>query len=336
MWRFNVNFWRHRERFLAPLYAREEGIIGRQRVVAFIYPVIILMVGIILNLCEALGPISLFYKIANSIHGAIVITVFVLYLYRRFPLSMVMSILCVVSQIELSAETIHCAFENTPYAIGLIIGNMVLSAIILLISIVAYLRAIPCVVAALSMSTFIFSIYMTDNLVLDNFLIIFFLAFLLLALLGWTLTSNSSGLERENSNLKDEQQLVLDVFHLSKEQLLAFMSLAREKKLQPEQTSEFLRTIGGAPAQQIRNNVAYYLRQGAIEFDKLSERLPELTTSELEICALILKDKKLKEISHELGKSPSNITCQRTNIRRKLGLDKQENLSQFLSRRMHN
>ncbi|MEG1660470.1 MAG: LuxR family transcriptional regulator, partial [Bacteroides sp.] len=104
--------------------------------------------------------------------------------------------------------------------------------------------------------------------------------------------------------------------------------------LPPEKTAKLLELLGGAAEQQIRKNVTYYLKQSAIEFEKLNERLPELTTSEIEICSLILKEKKLKELSQELGKSPSNITCQRTNIRSKLGLKKEENLHQFLIKRM--
>lgn len=94
----------------------------------------------------------------------------------------------------------------------------------------------------------------------------------------------------------------------------SYMMLAREKKLAPERTAEILTTAGDAAEKRIRENVAHYIRQSSIDFDNLQKRLPELSPSELEICSLILKEKKLKEISELLGKSCSNITCQRTNI----------------------
>ncbi|MEG1564646.1 MAG: hypothetical protein RR365_13110 [Bacteroides sp.] len=335
--KFNLtNFQQFHEHFLSRSGTKEKGIIGKQRVAVFIYPSIILVIGVLLNLCNLTGPQQFFFKIANSIHALCAILLFAGYYYHRLSLVTAISVLCVLTQIEISSETIYCAFQNRPYYIALIIGNMVLSAIVLLLSIMAYLRAIPYVVAALSMLGFGAGVYLTGSEVLLNFFLVFFLAFLALSFLGWKLTANTSELERENSNLKEEQQQVLDVLQVSKEQMQSYMTLAQnqEQKLPPEKTAKLLELLGGAAEQQIRKNVTYYLKQSAIEFEKLNERLPELTTSEIEICSLILKEKKLKELSQELGKSPSNITCQRTNIRSKLGLKKEENLHQFLIKRM--
>ncbi|MEG2318417.1 MAG: hypothetical protein RSB85_06220 [Rikenellaceae bacterium] len=248
---------------------------------------------------------------------------------------MAMAIFCMVTQTEISVENIYCAMSNSLSDISLIIGNMVLSAIILLLSIIAYLKIMPYLIAFISMSTFATCIYITESIMLINFFFVFLLAFLMLSLLGSKLTSNTSELAHENTNLKYEQQLVLDIFSLSKTQLQSYMTLAREKKLKAEVTSELLNILGHDAEKQICENVAYYLKQSKIEFDRIKEHLPELSTSELEICTLILQDKKLKEISLELGKTQSNITCQRTNIRNKLGLQKSDNLALFLKKRMN-
>ncbi|MEG1580460.1 MAG: hypothetical protein RR386_04285 [Bacteroidaceae bacterium] len=310
--------------------------IGRQRVAVFIYPSFILVIGVLFSLCNLTGPQQLFFKIANSIHGLCAILLVGSYVHHRLSLVTASSILCILTQVEISSETIYCAFQKTPYFIALIIGNMVLSAIVLLLSVMAYLRVIPYVIASVSLLGFGISIYLTGNEVLENFFLVFFLAFLALSFLGWKLTTNTSEMEKENSNLKEEQQQVLDVFQVSKKQMQSYMMLAQHQKttLKPEKTAELLGILGGAAERQIRENVAYYLKQSALDFEKLQERLPELSTSELEICALILKEKKLKEVSEELGKTPSNITCQRTNIRTKLGLKKDENLYQCLRTRM--
>jgi len=55
-----------------------------------------------------------------------------------------------------------------------------------------------------------------------------------------------------------------------------------------------------------------------------------LTPSEIEICDLILKEKKMNEILQILGKSQGNVTSRRTNIRRKLGLSPADNLHDAL------
>lgn len=321
------------KRLLVFIYAREKGIVGKQRTDVFIYSSLILIIGVIMNLCGIAGPDTPFFKAANSVHGFLTALILFLYYSRRVSLTTAISIFCIVSQMELSAETIYCALHNTPYHMALIIANMALSAIVLLLGIISYLRITPYAVATLSLLTYILSIYLTKNEIIGNFFMVFLLAFVILSLLGRKLTVNVTILERENSNLKDEQQEVLDIFHMSKEQMQSYMTLARNKRLDPELTAKLLQGVGGKAERQIRENVAYYMRQSAIEFERLRQRLPELSTSELEICSIILKEKKLKEISAMLGKSPSNITCQRTNIRTKLGLTKEDNLYQFLKKR---
>lgn len=235
---------------------------------------------------------------------------------------------------ELSAETIYCAINKSTYDIALILANISLSSIVLLLSIISYLRIVPIVVAALSLTTYGIGIYMTGNDELASFFVVFFIVFLALTLLGRSMIRNIARLDRENAELKDEKQEILNVFHLTEQQMNSYMRLSREKGIEPEKTAEILMAVGTVAEKRILDNVAHYVRQSSIEFDKLHERLPELSASELEICVLILKEKKLKEIVEILGKSESNITCQRTNIRAKLGLEKSDNLHQFLKKRM--
>lgn len=64
-----------------------------------------------------------------------------------------------------------------------------------------------------------------------------------------------------------------------------------------------------------------------VEWDKVCE---DLTNSEKEICRLVLKGKTLKEICFELNKSESNITSQRCHIRKKLNLDRKDDLRRTL------
>lgn len=325
---------KYRDDFLVSVDARDRGIIGRQRTAVFIYSSFILITGIVLNLCGVAGPTAPFFKVANSVH--VLLTVLVLFLYYRRLLSLAraISVFCIVAQLELSVETIYCALRGTPDYMALIIGNMVLSAIVLLMGIIAYLRVVPYVVAFLSLFTYALGIWLTRSDIIGNFFMVFFLSFVMLSLLGRRLCANIARLEKENSVLKDEQREVLEIFHLSKEQMQSYMLLARNKQLDPGMTAELLQNIGGEAGRCIRENVAYYMRQSAIEFEKLGEKFPALSTSELEICSLILKEKKLKEISEELHKSPSNITCQRANIRAKLGLAREDNLYQVLKKRM--
>ena len=66
----------------------------------------------------------------------------------------------------------------------------------------------------------------------------------------------------------------------------------------------------------------------------LERVFPELSSSEREICYLILQNKKLSEIGILLNKTESNITTQRGNIRKKLGMNPSDNLQKVLEKRI--
>lgn len=328
-------FWRRYVKpLLTALYLLESGVIGRQRATIFLYSTTLLVGGVILNLCGVAGPIAPFFQIANSAQAILTLLAVYLYYSRRISLTTAMSLFCIVLQVELSAETVYSAIQKSSYDMALIIANMSLSSIVLLLSIIAYLRVVPFVIAILSLITYGVSIHLTGSDVLASFFIVFFIVFIVLSLLGLSMIRNIARLDHENTNLKDEKQEMLNVFQLTEQEMRSYVTLARDKGIEPEKTAEILTTVGAVAEKRILDNVAHYVRQSSIEYDQLRERLPELTPSELEICALILKEKKLKQIIELLGKSRSNITCQRTNIRTKLGLKPEDNLFDALKKRM--
>lgn len=58
------------------------------------------------------------------------------------------------------------------------------------------------------------------------------------------------------------------------------------------------------------------------------------TNSEKQICKLVYKGKTLKEMCDLLNKSESNITSQRSHIRKKLNMDRKDDLRQVLEARI--
>jgi len=61
----------------------------------------------------------------------------------------------------------------------------------------------------------------------------------------------------------------------------------------------------------------------------------DLTNSERQICQMVLEGKSLKEICIELNKSESNITSQRSHIRKKLNMDRKDDLKRELEKRFY-
>ncbi len=65
---------------------------------------------------------------------------------------------------------------------------------------------------------------------------------------------------------------------------------------------------------------------------KLKEQFPEITNSELKLCALLRLNLNLKESSRILGISADSVKTARYRLRKKLGLSGEENLIDFLIR----
>lgn len=62
----------------------------------------------------------------------------------------------------------------------------------------------------------------------------------------------------------------------------------------------------------------------------MHERFPMLTPTELDVCRLVEQGLTLKDISTALGKSVSNVSTVRGNIRKKLGLAQDDDLRSAL------
>ena len=77
-----------------------------------------------------------------------------------------------------------------------------------------------------------------------------------------------------------------------------------------------------------------YLQTRELSKQNIERVFPELSASEQKICYLILQNRKLSEICTLLNKSESNITTQRANIRKKLGMSSADNLKKVLEKRI--
>ena len=78
-------------------------------------------------------------------------------------------------------------------------------------------------------------------------------------------------------------------------------------------------------------NVASQIEQMQTNERKdMRERFPMLTPAELDVCRLVVQGLTLKEISITLGKSVSNVSTVRGNIRKKLGLELDDDLKKTL------
>ena len=108
-----------------------------------------------------------------------------------------------------------------------------------------------------------------------------------------------------------------------------------KKNQTPEETQRLLHAAGADAQQIINDNVSAVVRQQMLNEQLLTERLPELTMTELQVAKSILMKLQLSEMMKVTGKSKGNITTIRSRIRHKLGANAGEQLYNVLFQRVY-
>lgn len=324
----------HDPYFTAP--AANRSVLDRQRQRTFVYACLALIISDVALWFLGMGAFGdPRYEISHPLHLLLMLSMLVWHFRGKLSLTVGVAVICLSNQLAIVFDVwvcnvVHAAGE--PLRIGMIMGYMVMAGFNMLLVLMAYIPWLPFVVGGLALATYGACCWVNDERVFMGLLPIFTACFLVIMLLEYYLCDDIQRLEQEKGVLKTDEQKILNLLEMDKSQLTAYISIAKEKGLSAEQTETLLDMIGKKARDNIRDNVAYYYRQREIDYAGLGARLPWLTPSEIEICDLILREKKQKEMIRILGKSESNITSQRANIRRKLGLAPSDNLRDVLVR----
>ncbi len=75
----------------------------------------------------------------------------------------------------------------------------------------------------------------------------------------------------------------------------------------------------------------YFEKVNSSFFQRLKNQFPDLTQSDLKLCALISLNLSMKEMAELMGISPESVKMARHRLRKKLNLVTEENLTEFLA-----
>lgn len=122
---------------------------------------------------------------------------------------------------------------------------------------------------------------------------------------------------------------------LREEERKALHMLADLKDEEKDVAVNLLSRLSPEQQQNILDRAAEQLKTSELSKRAWDLVCAELTNSERVICQMVLEGKMLKEICIELNKSESNITSQRSHIRKKLNLDRKDDLRRELEKRFY-
>ncbi len=320
--------------FLRRLMHKDDSILGRQHLLLMLFCYLPTIVYLLVCLMDLAGPDDAFFDYTHGIFLA-VITVFLILFFRdKADVVTCLNAFTITGQSLVSMEMLYIAGSPTFENEMLIMANVVLLALNAMISMAAYLKWTTIALTIATSMTYLFCAFISQSPSLWSFAVVFIIAFSSLGTIGLLMARNYERLTSENGQLKKSEEELLSIMILSKEDIKACISLAADKHSDTE-SCRLIEQLDKKSRRNLLNNIGTYLQ--AMNYDQItvSSAFPELSASEREICRLVLQNKKLTEICTILDKTESNISTQRANIRKKLGLAHDDNLKERLLARMY-
>lgn len=308
------------EHHLCPDYC---GVVDRRRVIAFVFLTLIEILIIpyhflLFYMMKALG--GMFYNIVHTLALALLIYVV---LKRKVVFKTGISLLYILVFVKLAIDSMLCLHYQGDRDNLSVMSNIFIMFILAITAqsqqlnrttlgfAVALLPVVAVAISHMQISTLLFSI----KAVLVGFLMILYVW-----LYNWEPVIVKE--LRQPKQMREEEKKALHMLADLKDEEKD-MAVNLLSRLRPELQKNILERA----AEQLKTS----------ELSKKAWDLvcADLTNSERVICQMVLEGKMLKEICIELNKSESNITSQRSHIRKKLNMDRKDDLRRELEKRFY-
>ena len=313
---------------------RESNYLDCQRQWLLVCFAVMLSLGILSNILGLSGAFDPFFTASNIVFLIVVVSSFAAYLLGKIGVVRGIALLAVATQVFIGMDILYSAFvptlkDNTM----VILINMLILAGNMFFSLAAYQARLTRWLVAIALGVYLVCVIVTGNESLRNYFFMMLLILLFISVLSLGIARNGEYLVNANKILQREEEELLQVLRINKKQIKAYVALAKERH-NVKQTEHLLDLLGEASQKNVIDNVLQYIQTRELSKQNLERVFPELSSSEREICYLILQNKKLAEICVLLNKTESNITTQRGNIRKKLGMLPSDNLQKVLENRI--
>lgn len=189
---------------------------GKQRQAVYFYGTFTSLLSILFTLSDMTGPSGIVFATINLVSAIASLLLFIAYLTRHLKLTPALTSALLLTQTATSVENLICAFSPSSFHINLITANMMLSAIAMMLAVLAYLRWVPTIIAATSLLTFGICTLITRDEGLMCFLGVFTFIVVIVCILGERVIRNYQKLQSENSGLKSDERSLMMALRLNK------------------------------------------------------------------------------------------------------------------------
>ena len=208
--------------------------------------------------------------------------------------------------------------------------NITVCYILVLIANISILPRISLVCTCINIISMFLCHYITDNSMYSQLLVIFGFTSVATTVFGFVANKLLREQQMELDDYANTIDQVLNVFNMRKNELLALLKLAKAQDTTAVYDKELMAQLDNNTLHNIIKVANQIEHIQACQRKDMSERFPMLTPAELDVCRLVEQGLTLKDISTALGKSASNVSTVRGNIRKKLGLAQDDDLRSAL------
>lgn len=303
---------------LCPQYC---GLVERRRVIAFLFTTFIELLVVPSHFALFLYNHEMWGFSVNILHLVALLGIQYLTWARRISFVKGIASLFLLVDAKLFVDSFLCAIVGRADDDISIFGNMFIMFILSISALSMVLHKTAYTIAIAIVPVLTYYIYMqTPHQTLVSLKAIFVGIMMIAYVTTYNMSRVTTGL-RQPRDISSEEKKALDM-------------LAHLKDMDYDKAGSLLARLGPELRERVINHATERLRKEEIEtlaWDMISA---DLTNSEREICKLILKGMTLKQICIKLDKTESNITSQRSHIRKKLNMDRNDDLKRTLERRI--
>ena len=208
--------------------------------------------------------------------------------------------------------------------------NISVSYLIVLVASISILPRVSLVCTCINMLTIGLCLHFTQNRMYGQLLLMFSITSIATTVFGFVANKLLHEQQMELNDHANTINQVLHVFDMSKTELLALLKLAKTKDTTAVYDKELIAQLDHKTLHNIIKVASQIEYIQTNQRKGMQERFPMLTPAELDVCRLVEQGLTLKDISAALGKSVSNVSTVRGNIRKKLGLAQDDDLRSAL------
>ena len=302
----------------------------RVRFFVFFAGAIQLIVFTLLNIVGTIGIYHPFLQTASFALLALCIAMAALYLSRMLSLVSAFSTFAITAQLLEMARIAFLLFTKPAGYEAMVIYYQVGSYTILLYLALGFIRQVPVLVTALNIATLLFVTLYDNNTIDQQIALLFTLLCIFTCALAYISQQGMDEIHQENKDYQDTHNSILTAFNMSQSELIAYLQICRAKEPNSKHVDMLLSQLNEQSKHNLVHAAMVLKKKHDAQQLELSKCFPSLTHTELEVSRLVVEGKTLGEIALIMGKTTTNISTVRGNVRKKLGLQPSEDLVEKL------